>query len=1028
MCFLDDLRIKREKFLDGLEANQEDITLSILEDFYPDKAHFIYELLQNAEDATASYVRFVLSEKSLVCEHDGRPFDEADIKKITGIGTSTKKDDNDKIGRFGIGFKAAFLYTDTPRIWSPNFAFEISDMVLPAKLALNPSLGDRTRFEFPFDSSKKPAADAFSEMKAGLEELSADTLLFLSHIESIDWRVEGKTQARLLRISHSEHHLETRRDSGEEATRSSHFLRFTQPVERLKNRYAAIAFELDPLPGGNSSSANSSLAKRFRIAPAGPGHVAVYFICAKETSGLRFHLHAPFVPELSRASVKDTPANEPLFQQLATLAADSLPTVRGLGLLDRGFLAVLPNQNDGIHERYTCVREAIVCAMNEHPLTPTHSGGHSPAKHLLQARAALKDLLNTEDIAVLHDSEGARNDWAVSATQRNNAVDRFLLSLDIEEWDVEQLVEALEKRLDADPPFDGAGSELLEWLRSKSGRWHQALYALLYRASEDEWGPWNEDLRIVLLSTGEYRVGSECYFPTDEVQEDSDFPRVARNTYTSGKSKAEQARAKNFLEAVGVREVTERGQVEVILKRRYSDKAAVPGERIHEKDLRRFIALVKDDPQTATIFWNHRIFKCEGDIWVPPGQAYLDSPYLETGLRAFFGTLNDNKEDKRPVAVADHYLKYGISKEELAAFAKATGVRTKLVPQQQSIRDHPYRSRLQQDYRNGVRVIGHTSINSDWTIPNLSSALKNPSKDVSRLIWKTMTRVEEHVLRAKYRPNRKYLLRTEPSTLVLTLRKLPWIPQGNGEFVRPTEASRELLPNGFAFDPGWSWLEAIGFGGESARRDEERHRTSEEYRKLGFENDEALEDAKQFAKLDPLTRRRILAQQDAGANLPDQQPRNPTRRAERVRQEAENAPGRDTSIRNRSVSEHRETVKEETRSYLREQYTLDDVMFCQVCKTALPFRLDDGNYYFEAVEFLPMLERRHYQNYLALCPNHAAMYIHANGSREAMMDLFLARDGNKLEVDLANEDNTIYFTGTHIADLEAVIEAESSDQ
>ena len=238
-----------------------------------------------------------------------------------------------------------------------------------------------------------------------------------------------------------------------------------------------------------------------------------------------------------------------------------------------------------------------------------------------------------------------------------------------------------------------------------------------------------------------------------------------------------------------------------------------------------------------------------------------------------------------------------------------------------------------------------------------------------------------------------------------------------------------MLPDGFAFDPGWAWLKKIGFGEESANRDEERRRAREEYRKLGFEDDEALEDAKRFTKLDPNTRRRILAEQEAIANLPDPQPGNPVRRAERVRREAENAPGRETSTRNRSISVHREPVKEEARPYLREQYTnSDDVMICQVCKNALPFRLDDERYYFEAVEFLPMLERHHYQNYLALCPNHAAMYVHANGSRETMMELFLDLHGNELEVVLANEDETIYFTGTHIADLEAVIEAESSDQ
>ena len=62
-------------------------------------------------------------------------------------------------------------------------------------------------------------------------------------------------------------------------------------------------------------------------------------------------------------------------------------------------------------------------------------------------------------------------------------------------------------------------------------------------------------------------------------------------------------------------------------------------------------------------------------------------------------------------------------------------------------------------------------------------------------------------------------------------------------------------------------------------------------------------------------------------------------------------------------------------------------MICQVCKNQkpLPFRLADGSYYFEAVEFLPKsaLKKLHYQNYLALCPNHAAMYQHANGSRRS---------------------------------------------
>ena len=101
-------------------------------------------------------------------------------------------------------------------------------------------------------------------------------------------------------------------------------------------------------------------------------------------------------------------------------------------------------------------------------------------------------------------------------------------------------------------------------------------------------------------------------------------------------------------------------------------------------------------------------------------------------------------------------------------------------------------------------------------------------------------------------------------------------------------------------------------------------------------------------------------------------------------------------------------------------------MICQVCKGPLPFKLDDGSDYFEKVEFLKDLRKRHYQNYLALCPNHAAMFQHANGSEELIREMFSEIAGNELEVVLAQQDATIYFTKTHIADLRSVLEAEKS--
>ena len=94
--FLQKLVEQRKKFLDGLDANEGDINLDIFEDFYPDQAHFVFELLQNAEDAGATEAVFILRDDACWFEHNGtRAFTEADVKAITGIHNSTKSKTQD---------------------------------------------------------------------------------------------------------------------------------------------------------------------------------------------------------------------------------------------------------------------------------------------------------------------------------------------------------------------------------------------------------------------------------------------------------------------------------------------------------------------------------------------------------------------------------------------------------------------------------------------------------------------------------------------------------------------------------------------------------------------------------------------------------------------------------------------------------------------------------------------------------------------------------------------------------------------
>ena len=1032
MSFLREVHEKRKKLADVLLDKEYSGIREIVEELYPDRAHFIYELLQNAEDARATEASFELRADRLVFRHNGRTFSEDDVWGITNIGKGSKRDQDDKIGRFGVGFKSVFAYSETPLIWSPTYSFRITGLVLPEEITSLPGLNGQTQFEFPFNNPKKESGSAYDEISTGLDELAETTLLFLTNLESISWQIGDVESGVVLRIQHSDHHIEVLKQIGSRTTESCHFLKLSAPVQGLRKQNVAVAFELDFLPDIKQFDANQPIVKQLRITSASSGSVAVFFPAENETSGLRFHLHAPFVPELSRASIKETPANKPLFDQLAELAASSLHKVRDHGLLTAEFLAVLPNRQEQIPLRYEGIRESIILAMNTEPLTPTHDRSHTPARYLLQAKSSLKGLLSEDDIEYLVDYDDEPPRWAVGATQRNTNTDRFLSSLDIKDWGIDEFVELLADRASEGTRYiprapylvNGPDSDFLEWLASKPVEWHQQLYALLYSELAAEGQLYRlKDCLIVRLADDSYCTGSRSFFPDEGSQDDKVLPRVAEAVYCSGKSRAQQHNARKFLEEIGLRVVGEAEQVEVILNQRYTREAEIPNEKTYLRDLKRFIALVEKEPNSAKLFKDYYIFECEGDQWCQPSQVYLDEPFLETGLQAYYKAQGDDTE---AFALDVRYQSCGISAKKIATFARAVGVQTKLEIKATTCYGNPQWSHL--SAAPGERYTS-SSINRDYAIDGLEIALQNPILELSKLIWRTMADLpgDGRHLTALYRKNASSGARRADSSLLHILRKAKWIPQNTGAFARPAEASRDLLPGGFPFDPEWPWLKAINFGAEVAKRSEAQRQKRAVATELGFEDDDTLERARQFARMPPEEQERVLAdfEERQRLELPEHEPSNPDRRAQRVGAMAAEAPGRRTEVRNRSVSVGLDAVKEEAGQYLSQQYTNPDgEMICQACRKRLPFKLDDGTSYFERVQLMRELKKHHYQNYLALCPNHAAMFLYTNGSRDQLKGMIIQASANELEIILAQQPTQIYFTKTHLSDLRALIAAE----
>ena len=103
---------------------------NILEE-YPDDEGIFKELIQNADDAGATEVSFVIdsriSDKNSLLDpgmakcqgkalwaYNNAIFQESDFQNLQKLGGQTKRDISEKIGRFGIGFNVVYHVTDVP--------------------------------------------------------------------------------------------------------------------------------------------------------------------------------------------------------------------------------------------------------------------------------------------------------------------------------------------------------------------------------------------------------------------------------------------------------------------------------------------------------------------------------------------------------------------------------------------------------------------------------------------------------------------------------------------------------------------------------------------------------------------------------------------------------------------------------------------------------------------------------------------------------------------------------------------------
>jgi uncharacterized protein (DUF305 family) len=637
--------------------------------------------------------------------------------------------------------------------------------------------------------------------------------------------------------------------------------------------------------------------------------------------------------------------------------------------------------------------------------------------------------------------------WVVNAQQKNSREDDFIDSLNIAEFEFSELFDIFEM-------FDSSVftneykneeelvvrdfkkvrkyKKIKTWFEQKNDKWIKRFYTLLNENDENSW-----DLLgfpFVRLNTADgdkHTIGVGAYFEPLIKQDFENFENISivkREVYKS----------------IGVREFDERAVIEQKLIKYNSSynphiKTFISsnyGDIQYFNDIKLFISYWKKKPFEIYLFKRLLILvgvSIDNKLFLSkPDDLYLDKPFFKTGL-------SEVQNIHRKIAVWGEY-KNKLNKTELKEFVDflhALEIMTELNVMGVRIRNNPNFS----DWGN-VRITDKC-ISEDYSIRGLEYYLSIQSIGSSRLVWNALIRADKKHAKARSRPNAQHDIQEYESQLIYHLKNHAWIPNKNGEFCKPQDMSLETLHDDFkvinslAFD---FLLKAIEFGENIKKRSEEYKQIDSLAKKIGLDSGDEMRESAEFykkmksqGKLDEIKKLLDSEQPDFSEDSSS----NPSRRFEKLKEDAINSPKKIKEMRQRSVSDGEyEKVKQKAKEYLKDRYTINDVLYCQICKKEMPFKLSDDSYYFEAVSLINDAEKSFIYNFIALCPVDAAKFKFANTSRKNMKTLIKEiienrtpeeinnnKNGkNYIELVLADNSEVIEFTPKHLGDIKSTLD------
>lgn len=1022
----DNIRRRGEEF--------DDIGRFISERLYSDRSHFIYELLQNAEDAlerrfrqnpensSPCAVQFRLFDNRLEFRHFGDPFNEDDVRGVSDILKGTKKEDVSQIGKFGIGFKSVYAFTGSPEIHSGDENFVIKRFIRPEAKEPNRYISiapDETVFVFPFDHGDFSAPEAFDLTLDKLRSLGPRVLLFLRRIDEIQWSVgpdeeEGqylKETEKIGTIGTAHRITVIGQNNGEE---EENWILFERPVT-VPDKSDQVPVEI----GYRIETNNKDEKKRILRIDRSP--LVVYFPTEKLTR-MGFLIQGPYRTTPARDNIhSDDNWNELLIEKTAELVVESLQQLKEMGLLSVSTLEALPikfsdsnyiNSNGHyygeFHPVYTKVSEVLL----KEDLLLANDGTFVSARNAKLARgAALMKILNQGQLGALFQSNDEIK-WLSDEITLDRTPDLrsyLMQELDVEEVDPEVFARNLSE----------------QFLVSQDDEWFIRFYEFL---SEHKtlWRPprWENDDGSILRTKPILRLQDGSHVnPFRNDGSPNAYLAFGPDTETLLPIvKVELSQKKGphaFLKELGIPELDIVAEVIEKVLPKYAEDPVMVGPEKNKRDLKKIWRAYSTDSQENKERLRQQLRRTSFILAEYPSSG-------KTGYRkpdeAYFAT-----DDLRTYSCDDDSIAFVSSEypDSVTPLLKELGVSDGI---RITCKSKPgSMGHVTLSYKGGYRR-GLKGFDPDISVDGLEIALKNPSTERSEIIWNKIAAPYSHCIRGEilrssrqdFSPDARRT--NEKKTIVSNfgelLRTTAWLPDSKGIMHKPRDIALDDLPESFV--PDEKLADQLGMKKDVVAKLAEEVGVEIEDIELIRQNSEEFNNWKESIK------------SEAKPSFPTRVGRDPERRQKRVLEQLQDASEKEYGQQQRSVRNTRGEIDPST--YLKNQYTNDDdQMICQICKKKMPFRKRDGEYYFEAVEALSekYFTKEHEAQFLALCPECAARYKEfIKRDESALKDLngaLKSSDGFEVPLKLGELDTSIQFVETHWVDMKTILELSQSD-